>query len=346
MPSQLPILASTPHSSDSTAPLRCRCHLGLGCLWTPHRRTQPTEFLAVAARIIADSGSETSEEIHGGIDKIADQCWSIGAALYFHCTWRWRVAHFDPHNDVAASHHEAGYSTRLTRGHASIMFEELHDPQDRVMADLRRALCTVLGGNWEGTPRPLSLAASAIVIFCADGVDAMTAMHAGGILIVNAAKAAEPTQVLYLGAALYTGTIKGATTAFHLCLLKALRLCRRERWGQVHVVGDNMLAMRQQSTRTAPRRKGHQGAYWKTRCLADAVGVASWTTQPREYNRTAHETRRMAQTTQQALEWVADKDPLRRTRWAAVLAFSGADTSYWRAEQGVTEHGRPPDDAG
>jgi hypothetical protein len=108
-------------------------------------RHQPSEILAVTARISANSGSDAVNRIHGGIDKIVDQCWGIGAALYFHCTWRWRVSFFDPHNDVSTAHHEAGFSTRLTRGHASITADELRHPTDRVIGQLRSVIWGHMG---------------------------------------------------------------------------------------------------------------------------------------------------------------------------------------------------------
>jgi hypothetical protein len=65
----------------------------------------------------------------------------------------------------------------------------------------------------------------------------------------------------------------------------------------------------------------------------------SWTPQPREYNGTPHALKRAAQSTQQELAGVAERDIRGRARWAAVLAFAEQDTSYWMTVNGDSETG-------
>jgi hypothetical protein len=174
----------------------------------------------------------------------------------------------------------------------------------------------------------LNAANSALVVFHAEGVYAHTATHAGGILIVRAAAAAGISQVLYLGGVRYSGTLKRAYSASHLCLLRALRTCRREHWGPVHVVGDNMVALRQQATRSAPGTPWRISESMKARRCGGVYKLDA-----------SAALKRAAQSTQQELAGVAERDIRGRARWAAVLAFAEQDTSYWMTVNGDSETG-------
>jgi hypothetical protein len=90
---------------------------------------------------------------------------SVGAALYFRMIWRWRVAHFDRHNDGSTSYHEAAYAARLRAGHAWVTQVHLAGPTNLVQARLARVMCAALGSGWEEQPTAVAMTGRCFIVF-------------------------------------------------------------------------------------------------------------------------------------------------------------------------------------
>ncbi|KAL4128198.1 hypothetical protein PRIC2_007191 [Phytophthora ramorum] len=119
----------------------------------------------------------------------------------------------------------------------------------------------------------------------------------------------------------------------HLGLLQGLRICRRWSWGPVHVAGTNAVGVRQQETRRPPKVAALKKAFWVARRTADAVGVASWSTLPRECNRTTHEIMKEMRTTQQGVSWTAREATPKSSKWTAIIACADTDIRAWLNER-------------
>jgi hypothetical protein len=59
-------------------------------------------------------------ELDECVTALTEGCWRLGAALYFHGVWRWRVQHFDETNDVSKARHQLLLDNRLRQGYASM----------------------------------------------------------------------------------------------------------------------------------------------------------------------------------------------------------------------------------
>jgi ribonuclease HI len=257
-------------------------------------------------------------------------------ALYFHCVWRWRVAHFDAHNDISRAHHEVVFAARLRNGHDTVVRNNISSQPGTEIARAGRVICSMLGGKWSHQPVPAGGDGHVILVFHAGRICVDTATGVSGTMIARVQRVTGIFQVLFLGGHQYNGKMTGGHRASHLGLLKGLRACKRFNWSPVHVVGDNKVKIRQYESRTPPRAAALKTPYWAARRTADAVGVESWQAHPREYNKTSHLVMQAVMATQQGLEWVAGANERGKDRWASVLAPAGHDTRHWATEHEKT----------
>jgi hypothetical protein len=103
-----------------------------------------------------------------------------------------------------------------------------------------------------------------------------------GILVVRLQLVTGRTQVQHIGGHSYAGKWFSGLRAHNIGLLKGLRMCKQSAWFPVHVAGNNKTILSQHERRMAPRAAKLKSCYWAARRTADAVGVHSWTTVPRE----------------------------------------------------------------
>ncbi|KAL4116605.1 hypothetical protein PRIC2_012057 [Phytophthora ramorum] len=99
------------------------------------------------------------------------------------------------------------------------------------------------------------------------------------------------------------------------------------------VPGPFAAGVRQQGTRRTPKVAVLKKAFWAARRTADAVGVASWSTLPRECNRTTHEIMKEVRTTQQGISWTAREATPRNSKWTAIIACADTDIRAWLNER-------------
>jgi ribonuclease HI len=264
----------------------------------------PVAIARITGEILVDSIGDSAGTSGDVVETMLAQCWTIGAALYFHSAWRWRLAYFDPHNDTTRKRQEAAYAARLRTGHATAVRECLTGRPDTETTRVGRVICERLGGYWTGTTHVSVTAGSAVIIFVAGRTTRVKEQGYSGVLIARVHAVTEVQQkVLYLGGSRYPGKMARAQQAIHLGLLAALRQCRRREWGPVHVAGDNKVVLRQHATRTLPRGAASKAPFWKAKRTADAAGVASWLEVPRERNRTAHEVMGTVMASHQDVAW-------------------------------------------
>jgi hypothetical protein len=294
--------------------------------------TIPSNILAAAGRCIAECLDGTISQLGDVVERIVTQCWRLGAALYFHCVWRWRVAHFDQHNDVSREYHEAGFAARLRSGHSTIIGTHAKEHAGVTMAKVGRIIGAMLGGSWTGRQVALAPGAHVYLVFHAGRTCVSSGGGVSGTMVVKTHIHTGVFQVLYLEGTQHAGKMEGGNKAIHLGLLKGLRECKRNAWHPAHVVGDNKVEIRQFATRTPPRKAALKAIYWIARRTADAGGVHGWHAHPRERNRTVHEIMKVVTTTQQGVHWHASADRIGGARWAAVRAFAADDVNFWSTE--------------
>jgi hypothetical protein len=288
-----------------------------------------TGLLKTTGQILAGSMDDSAGQVGAAIETAVERCWRLGAALYFHSVWRWRVAFFDSHNDTSPEHHEACYATRLRNGYASVVRDLLQGRQTPVIARVGRALCDILNGSGSG-PKGLPMPSGpTIIVFYAGRTNGTTEQGFSGVMIARFHKESGASRLLYTRGRKYPGKMTRAPLAMQLGVLQGLRTCRRHGWGPVHVTGNNHVMNRQHQTRTPPRETALKATYWAARRTADAVGVTSWTVMQREHTRTVHEIMRVVELTNTDMEWSASDGGHPRDRWAAVAASVVADARHW-----------------
>ncbi|KAE9068306.1 hypothetical protein PF005_g27801 [Phytophthora fragariae] len=154
-----------------------------------------------------------------------------------------------------------------------------------------------------------------------------------GTIIVKVNQHTGDFKVQHVTSTIYGGANVTTHRAVLLGTLWGLRKCFTQHWETVHVMGDNQDVLQQQLNRAPPRAKQLKGDYWKTRRLADAVAVQSWTTQLREFNRTANELARMAQSTGRDMDWHAGEMPNAGAKWEGITRFIKDDVKQWFLEK-------------
>ncbi|KAE8884879.1 hypothetical protein PF005_g3796 [Phytophthora fragariae] len=289
----------------------------------------PAEIISVTGRVLAECSEETLTALGNTVERLTAACWSLGAAHYLHAVWRWRVAHFDTHNDVTQNYHTAGLITRLRNGHADIMGGIPLTVDDKLRWRLGRAICAVLGADWTGSPTTAHSGGGCYLLFFAGGDGAQQASGGSGIVIATLDRITGGHKMKYFLGSTHTGANMTPTMAAHIGLLRGLRECLRQGWAPVHAVGDNQVGIRQYKTRTPPRVKRLAGTYWKARRTADAIGVQSWLSQPREFNRTAQGLAQLARTTGAGTEWTEHQGSDHVRRWAAITSHALSDATEW-----------------
>jgi len=104
-------------------------------------------------------------------------------------------------------------------------------------------------------------------------------------------------------------------------------------------VGDNAVIVRQHVTRTPPKDTCVAAAYWKARKIADALPVASWATQSREFNKTAQALVTLA-CSKVGMEWKAELDPSEGRKWAMISVHATTDADTWRKAQDEEDYSK------
>jgi ribonuclease HI len=292
----------------------------------------------LAADLWVDAGA------HGDfVERILAHCWSLGAALYFHSIWRWRVAFFDPHNDVTRAHQEASYAARLRSGHATVARECCQGRLNSAVDRAGRAVCEMLGGNRTGPHHRSGNGDSAVILFIAGRTTGTPEQGLSGVMVARVHFLTRASQMMYLKGSRYPGKRPRAQKAIYVGLLGALRVCLQRGWGPVHVAGDNALAIRLMETRKAPRGSGPVARYWAAKRMADAVGVVSWTRLPRERNRAAHAILGVALSSQTDALWETRGDRNGEGKWAMVTALVPDDVRQWCELHGEVVRSKDPE---
>jgi hypothetical protein len=85
------------------------------------------------------------------ITALMEGCWRLGAALYFHAVWRWRVEHFDETNDVSAARHNLLLATRQREGYASMHFYVNPTGHRRLLSTAAGIVKQALRQPWNGS---------------------------------------------------------------------------------------------------------------------------------------------------------------------------------------------------
>lgn len=293
--------------------------------------TVPSGMAVACGKVIDDYPAAQAALVGDAVERMTNNCWSIGAALYLLAVWRWRVAHFDPMNDISRAYHVAGLANRLRAGHRDVTQDIMTNADPELMIRLRRRLCAVLGADWRGQPEVLPYRGCCFIIFFAGAPMDTTRIGASGTVIVRVHEMSGTFQTQYIGSTRYEGGGMGTLKAAQLGLLRGLRECIAHGWGPVHVVGDNQEAVRQQTSRHPPRATHLRDSYWKTRRAADAAAVATWVHQHRDQNRTANGFARMARLTEQSVEWKADMNRPAGTKGAVITDHIQTDVTQWFA---------------
>jgi hypothetical protein len=144
----------------------------------------PPGILSATGTRIADYCDGRIGELGDTVERITLQCWSLDVDLYFRCVWRWRVAHFDDHNDISREHHEEVFAARMRTGHASIVQVNSSGPAGKEIARAGRVISAILGGKWTPTLDAPAWEAHAILVFHAGRTCAGSETGVSGTLIV------------------------------------------------------------------------------------------------------------------------------------------------------------------
>jgi hypothetical protein len=199
----------------------------------------PRTLLQVTGAILAEGLDNMSGRIGDAVERAFAQCWSVDAATYLHCVWKWHVAFFDCHEETSSAVHTTSLATRLRRNHRSVVQQVLPDSHDPTTVRLRRGICQLLGDTGDELDAESEATTSHILVFhagraTADGSDGMA-----GTLIVETQSAGRGFRVLYMRGIRPEGGFRNGEAAAQTGLLHGLRACQRRGWRQVHVVGDN-----------------------------------------------------------------------------------------------------------
>ncbi|KAE9007057.1 hypothetical protein PR001_g17055 [Phytophthora rubi] len=256
------------------------------------------------SEVIARYPEEQAALVGDAVERLTARCWSLGAAIYLHAVWRWRVAHFDPLNDVSQEFRLAGLANRLRMGHQDVT----RDITGGADAALRRQISSTLRGA-RGAP----------------------AVVTSSTVIVRVHLLSGTFETQYITSTLHEGRGLTARKAAQLGLLRGLRHCMHKSWGPVHVVGDDTELLRQQTSRRPPRAATLRDTFWKIRRTADATAVVSWAQQHRDQNRTADGFMRLTRTTERSMEWYAAIPQQSTTKWAYIADRLQEDVAQWIA---------------
>jgi hypothetical protein len=212
----------------------------------------PPALLQAMGSLLAGGLDDTSCRIGDAVERIIAQCWSVDAATYLHCGWKWHIVHFDHHEATSSDEHLATIATRMRRNHRTIVHQVLRDPHEPTMMRLRRGICQLLGGTDVHNVDVGTGADRHVIVFIAGRAKDASSGGAAGIMIAATQQLTRRFRLLYLQGIRLEGCYRNGEAATHTGLLHGLRVCQRRWWHQVHVVGDDTRAIRQQGMRLAP----------------------------------------------------------------------------------------------
>jgi ribonuclease HI len=181
--------------------------------------------------------------------------------------------------------------------------------------------------------------ATSYVVFFSGGAVGDAICGGSGTAIVKVTRTDRLHSIEYMAGRVYAGAKAASPMAAHLGLLRGLRECWERKWTPVHVVGDNAVIVRQHVTRTPPKDTCVAAAYWKARKIADALPVASWATQSREFNKTAQALVTLA-CSKVGMEWKAELDPSEGRKWAMISVHATTDADTWRKAQDEEDYSK------
>ena len=128
-------------------------------------------------------------------------------------------------------------------------------------------------------------------------------------------------------------------------LLEGLRACQRGGWIPLHVIGDSMMIIRQQTGRKPPHAAHLASLYHQSRRIADMLRVLSWSHHLRAYNKMADSLANVAMDRRQSQQ-LAPAWPAQRTSpWSAALEHVASDVGHWLESQSNERPSGLEDDA-
>ena len=204
---------------------------------------------------------------------VAACCWRLGTALFFHGVWRWRVAYYDPLNNVEAAHHHALLIDRLRQGYRTIQ-HYLHDGTGT--AGARRAaaiMCRALTANWAPSTGPPNSTNHRFLLFFDGGSRGNPGPGGSGAVVVRIGASIAEVAISWILSMSYAARTTTNNQAEYSGLLEGLRACQRGGWAPLHVIGDSMMIIRQQTGRKSPHAAHLAPLYHQSRRIADMLRV-------------------------------------------------------------------------
>ncbi|OWZ07690.1 hypothetical protein PHMEG_00019883, partial [Phytophthora megakarya] len=233
----------------------------------------PPEMGKLADTLYPFLSAGLRERLTAAITTAAENRWRIGVALYFHAVWRWRVSHFDAHNDITAPYRSAGLRTRLRRGYQTVVFRTGYGLGSVLTSALASIFYKYLSSAHPEQYRNFRPhGTSQFLLFFVEAPMATQAPVDVGRWWWKWARIQDDDNQF--------SCEHGA--------LPGLKECAQRRWTPVHVIEDSKLIIRQHISRTTPRAKHLRASYWKIRRLAEQLTVTAWTHHIRTFNRTAN----------------------------------------------------------
>jgi ribonuclease HI len=264
------------------------------------------------------------------ITALMEGCWRLGAALYFHAVWRWRVEHFDETNDVSAARHNLLLVTRLREGYASMHFYVDPTGHRRLISTAAGVVKQALRQPWNGSHQAVGpLTADCCYLLFFDGGSRGNPGPGGsGATVVRWPTSGGAFQLVWAGSMSYAAQTTTNNVAEYMGLIVGLTACCKFGFSPLHVIGDSALIIRQQLTRTPPKAKHLQPLYWKCRRLHAGTRVLSWQHHLRAYNKMADGLANMAMDTKKSIQTLLDQPTLRLERWSTLVNNAGGDIGH------------------
>jgi hypothetical protein len=194
------------------------------------------------------------------VERVLAQCWSVDAATYLRCVWKWHVAFFDRHEATSSGEHLATIATRLRRNHSTLAQQVLPDPHDITSVRLRRGICQLLGGKGEQTAGAREAAKKCVLVFYAGRATDDDSAGAAGVMIVETWTSTRRFRVLYMRGVHPEGSFRNGEAAAQIGLLHGLRSANdgggtRSTWSGIMPRRTDNLALGQLPRRSHSRRR-------------------------------------------------------------------------------------------
>jgi len=293
-------------------------------------QTVPSVIWELVATSCLKAGQHDAS-LDANITDLVQGCWRLGAALYFHAVWRWRVQHFDEVNDVSAARHQLMLATRLRQGYANMHFYVDPTGHRRLLLMAAGILKQALQQPWNGSHQkaPASGSDCWYLLFFDGGSRGNPGPGGSGAVVVRLPKDGGLYHLVWAGSMSYAAKSTTNNVAEYMGLLVGLTACHRHGFSPVNVVGDSAMIIRQQYTRQPPKAKHLTPLYWRCRRKLTGLQVLSWQHHLRAHNTMADHLANRAMDSRTSTQLQLDSTILATERWRSLGELAGGDIGHW-----------------